>query len=163
MKISGKGSGSLIGGYLMKFVGTRPTYQIFAAATFITGCVYYLFNKFCIGKGAMGDENDICKKKPTSVDVETQDDSKKDSDKPTTPPDVVSKTEISKSSDVEVPKAFNSQGKLTTDSVDGSSDSGFDNPAYNENDCETVNGTKKDDKSKVWYLWYIVYNDYKLG
>ncbi|CAH2102390.1 unnamed protein product [Euphydryas editha] len=145
----GKGSGSLIGGYLMKFFGTRPTYQIFAAATFITGCIYYLFNKFYIGKRAMGDENDICKKKPTNLDIENRDDLKKDSVKPTTPLDVVSKSEVSKNSEVEAPKALNTQVKLTSDSVDGSSDSGVDNPAYNENSCETDNSRINDDKSKM--------------
>ncbi|XP_075232468.1 uncharacterized protein LOC142330866 isoform X2 [Lycorma delicatula] len=44
----GKGAGSLIGGYLMQAVGTRPTYQIFSAVTLVTGCIYYLFNHFYI-------------------------------------------------------------------------------------------------------------------
>ncbi|XP_014252834.1 uncharacterized protein LOC106668510 [Cimex lectularius] len=44
----GKGAGSLIGGYLMEGVGTRPTYQIFSAVTLITGCIYFLFNHFFI-------------------------------------------------------------------------------------------------------------------
>ncbi|XP_047530500.1 uncharacterized protein LOC125066465 [Vanessa atalanta] len=143
----GKGSGSLIGGYLMKFFGTRPTYQLFAAATFITGCFYYLFNKFYIGKSAMGDENDICKKKPTTVDVENQDAINKDTEKANTPLDVVSKSDVNKNSVTEVPKALNPQVKLPSDSADGSSDSGFDNPAYNENDNVTsANDTKKDEK-----------------
>lgn len=42
----GKGSGSLIGGYLIKYFGTRPTYVIFAAATLVTGFWYYFLNKF---------------------------------------------------------------------------------------------------------------------
>lgn len=32
----------------MKAVGTRATYQIFAAITFITGCLYYAFNRIYI-------------------------------------------------------------------------------------------------------------------
>ncbi|KAK9504834.1 hypothetical protein O3M35_009014 [Rhynocoris fuscipes] len=44
----GKGAGSLAGGFLMESVGTRPTYQIFALVTLLTGCIYYLFNKFYI-------------------------------------------------------------------------------------------------------------------
>uniref|UniRef100_A0A0A9W421 Major facilitator superfamily domain-containing protein 6-A n=1 Tax=Lygus hesperus TaxID=30085 RepID=A0A0A9W421_LYGHE len=58
----GKGSGSLIGGYLMQTVGTRPTYQIFAGVTLLTGFVYFLFNYFCIerhGKGAIEKEGDV--------------------------------------------------------------------------------------------------------
>ncbi|XP_054269078.1 uncharacterized protein LOC128990629 [Macrosteles quadrilineatus] len=44
----GKGSGSLVGGYLMKAVGTRATYQIFSAVTLVTGCLYYAFNHLYI-------------------------------------------------------------------------------------------------------------------
>ncbi|CAH2050547.1 unnamed protein product, partial [Iphiclides podalirius] len=88
----GKGAGSLIGGYLMKFVGTRPTYQIFALATFLTGCVYYLFNKFYIGKRpCIDDENDICKKRPINLDVEGCDASKIQNDKTCPPQDVATK------------------------------------------------------------------------
>ena len=32
----------------MKAVGTRPTYQIFSAMTLLTGCLYFLFNRFYI-------------------------------------------------------------------------------------------------------------------
>ncbi|XP_039285429.1 uncharacterized protein LOC111051467 [Nilaparvata lugens] len=53
----GKGAGSLIGGYLMQAVGTRPTYQIFSATTLITGCIYYLFNHFYIKQRAVQKEN----------------------------------------------------------------------------------------------------------
>uniref|UniRef100_A0A1B6CUD4 Major facilitator superfamily (MFS) profile domain-containing protein n=1 Tax=Clastoptera arizonana TaxID=38151 RepID=A0A1B6CUD4_9HEMI len=48
----GKGAGSLIGGYLMKAVGTRPTYQIFSVVMLITGCLYYIFNHFYIVRRA---------------------------------------------------------------------------------------------------------------
>jgi len=47
---TGKGSGSLVGGYLMKAVGTRATFQIFSAVTLITGCIYYAFNHIYIVK-----------------------------------------------------------------------------------------------------------------
>ncbi|RZF39206.1 hypothetical protein LSTR_LSTR012948 [Laodelphax striatellus] len=53
----GKGAGSLIGGYLMQAVGTRPTYQIFSATTLITGCIYYLFNHFYIKQHTVQREN----------------------------------------------------------------------------------------------------------
>ncbi|XP_073990994.1 uncharacterized protein [Rhodnius prolixus] len=59
----GKGAGSLAGGFLMESVGTRPTYQIFAAVTLLTGCIYYLFNKFYIIRHS--DEN-VEKDKQTS-------------------------------------------------------------------------------------------------
>ncbi|XP_043287431.1 major facilitator superfamily domain-containing protein 6-B [Venturia canescens] len=60
----GKGSGSLIGGYLMKAFGTRPTYQIFAAASLITGIVYFMFNYLYLKKRPQVEGNDIVKKKP---------------------------------------------------------------------------------------------------
>ncbi|CAH0727396.1 unnamed protein product, partial [Brenthis ino] len=135
----GKGSGSLIGGYLMKFFGTRPTYQLFAAATFITGCFYYLFNQFYIRKRAMGDENDLCKKKPAILDAE-----KREKINPTI--DVATENEVNK---IETSKATNPQIKLVSDSIDGSSDSGVDNPAYNDNVETTVNDKKNDDKTKI--------------
>ncbi|XP_058802844.1 uncharacterized protein LOC131670884 [Phymastichus coffea] len=60
----GKGSGSLIGGYLMKAFGTRPTYQIFSGATLLTGLVYLCFNVFYLSKRPQVEGNDIVKKKP---------------------------------------------------------------------------------------------------
>ncbi|XP_026758900.2 uncharacterized protein LOC113518264 [Galleria mellonella] len=135
----GKGSGSLIGGYLMKFFGTRPTYQIFAAATFITGCIYYLFNQFYIRKRVLNHDIDICKKKP-DLDVECRDTIVTDKVNSTT--DVASKN-ISK--ELDKPKILDlNQQKSVIDSIDGGSDSGVDNPAYN--DTETFsNDTRKDD------------------
>lgn len=61
----GKGSGSLVGGYLMKSVGTRATYQIFSAVTLVTGCLYYAFNHIYIVKGKREQDKDVpevCKK-----------------------------------------------------------------------------------------------------
>lgn len=46
--LTGKGAGSLIGGYLMKGFGTKITYQLFAASMVLTGCMYYVFNKVYI-------------------------------------------------------------------------------------------------------------------
>ncbi|XP_015601775.1 uncharacterized protein LOC107270873 [Cephus cinctus] len=60
----GKGSGSLIGGYLMKALGTRPTYQIFAAVSLITGLMYFIFNAAYLKKRPQVEGNDIVKKKP---------------------------------------------------------------------------------------------------
>ncbi|KAL6420553.1 hypothetical protein ACFW04_014879 [Cataglyphis niger] len=59
----GKGSGSLIGGYLMKAFGTRPTYQIFAVITLVTGIIYLIFNITYLKKQSQFEGNDIVKKK----------------------------------------------------------------------------------------------------
>ncbi|XP_018349319.1 PREDICTED: uncharacterized protein LOC108752755 [Trachymyrmex septentrionalis] len=63
----GKGSGSLIGGYLMKFFGTRPTYQIFAVVTLLTGIIYFIFNVTYLKKRSQLEGNDIVKKKPKNI------------------------------------------------------------------------------------------------
>ncbi|XP_011504820.1 PREDICTED: uncharacterized protein LOC105367748 [Ceratosolen solmsi marchali] len=60
----GKGSGSLIGGYLMKAFGTRPTYQIFAVMSLVTGLIYLLFNITYLMKQPQVEGNDIVKKTP---------------------------------------------------------------------------------------------------
>lgn len=65
----GKGSGSLIGGYLIKAFGTRPTYQIFAVVTLLTGFVYFIFNATYLKKRPQIEGNDIVKKKPKSVEA----------------------------------------------------------------------------------------------
>ncbi|GLV43083.1 uncharacterized protein CBL_14239 [Carabus blaptoides fortunei] len=66
----GKGSGSLIGGYLMKLVGTRPTYQIFAAMTVVTGILYFCFNHFCIKRSTDDDEDGQNEQDITKVPVD---------------------------------------------------------------------------------------------
>jgi len=60
----GKGSGSLIGGYLMKGFGTRPTYQIFAVVTLVTGIIYFIFNAAYLKKRPQLEGNDIIKQRP---------------------------------------------------------------------------------------------------
>ncbi|KAK4871463.1 hypothetical protein RN001_015587 [Aquatica leii] len=57
----GKGSGSLIGGYLMKYIGTRATFQIFAAISAITGLLYFCINYFYMRKWP-SEGTDITKK-----------------------------------------------------------------------------------------------------
>ncbi|KAL0901417.1 hypothetical protein ABMA27_006683 [Loxostege sticticalis] len=132
----GRGAGSLIGGYLMKYFGTRPTYQIFAASTFITGCIYFLFNQFFIRKRTKTDvdADDICKKKPAALDVECRDTLNMEASK--TKVDVAAKLEskAESSPDKAKPQDVNQQAKLTPDSIDGGSDSGVDNPAYTDTD-----------------------------
>lgn len=66
----GKGSGSLIGGYLMKFFGTRPTYQIFSVVTFVTGIIYFIFNATYLKKRSQLEGNDIVKQKPKNIDAQ---------------------------------------------------------------------------------------------
>ncbi|KAL2750551.1 Major facilitator superfamily domain-containing protein 6-A [Vespula maculifrons] len=63
----GKGSGSLIGGYLMKAFGTRPTYQIFAVISLVTGLIYFFFNALYLKKRPQVEGNDIVKKKPKTI------------------------------------------------------------------------------------------------
>ncbi|GAB1866623.1 Macrophage MHC class I receptor 2-like protein [Camponotus japonicus] len=65
----GKGSGSLIGGYLMKTFGTRPTYQIFAMITLVTGIIYFIFNMTYLKKRPQFEGNDIVKKKSKNIDA----------------------------------------------------------------------------------------------
>ncbi|PZC75174.1 hypothetical protein B5X24_HaOG206589 [Helicoverpa armigera] len=132
----GKGAGSLIGGYLMKFFGTRPTYQIFAGATFITGCIYYLFNTFYLRKRAVVYDDDFCKKKKTPADIEGNEPNK-DSDKTVPSIDVASKIEAKQENSVvdKVKEPDSSRTKLVSDSADGGSDSGVDNPTYNETEA----------------------------
>ncbi|XP_047023812.1 uncharacterized protein LOC124632877 [Helicoverpa zea] len=132
----GKGAGSLIGGYLMKFFGTRPTYQIFAGATFITGCIYYLFNTFYLRKRAVVYDDDFCKKKQTPADIEGNEPNK-DSDKAVLSIDVASKIEAKQENSVvdKVKEPDSSRTKLVSDSADGGSDSGVDNPTYNETEA----------------------------
>ncbi|KAJ0182447.1 hypothetical protein K1T71_001816 [Dendrolimus kikuchii] len=135
----GKGAGSLIGGYLMKFFGTRPTYQIFAGATFITGCIYYLLNKFYLRKRANRYDNDIYKKKPVT-DIESREMS---NDKQNSNKDVASKIENTKLDNLSTEKTLvtNQGDKIVSDSIDGGSDSGVDNLAFSE--TESTNGGKK--------------------
>ncbi|KAG7205834.1 hypothetical protein KM043_007775 [Ampulex compressa] len=64
----GKGSGSLIGGYLMKAFGTRPTYQIFAVVSLVTGIIYFLFNVTYLRRRPQVEGNDIVKKKPKKLE-----------------------------------------------------------------------------------------------
>ncbi|XP_014276523.1 uncharacterized protein [Halyomorpha halys] len=75
----GKGAGSLIGGYLMEAVGTRPTYQIFSAVTLLTGCLYFLFNRFYIVHHA---ESSMDEKDDKGKEIEKHSDPKTDGKEP---------------------------------------------------------------------------------
>jgi hypothetical protein len=128
----------------MKYFGTRPTYQIFAASTLLTGCIYFLFNKFYLRKRAMNDDNDLCKKKPAPADVECRETYSMDGNKPTNNLEVA-KTDSKLENNADNSKATDSKQppKVTSDNIDGGSDSGVDNPAYN--DTEAPNDVKKED------------------
>lgn len=82
----------------------------------------------------MSDENDICKKR-SPTDVEGQD---KIKDEKTT--DVI-QTEDSNEDKLKVTDL--QKTKLVADNTDGGSDSGVENPAYNETEA-TSNGTRKE-------------------
>lgn len=131
----------------MKFFGTRPTYQIFAGATFITGCIYYLFNILYIRKRASKtDDSDFCKKKPASSDVECNE-TNKDGDKVLPTTDVATKIEAKQENMISMEnktKEPESRAKLVADNTDGGSDSGVDNPAYTE--TESSEARKEDSK-----------------
>ncbi|XP_012220725.2 uncharacterized protein [Linepithema humile] len=59
----GKGTGSLIGGYLIKAFGNRPTYQIFAVVTLLTGIIYFIFNVTYLKKRSqLRDDNTVKEK-----------------------------------------------------------------------------------------------------
>lgn len=124
----------------MKYFGTRPTYQIFAGATFITGCIYFLFNKFYIRKHVTTDDDDICKKKP-ALDVESRE---MEQSKASAPPDVAAKVEGKPENADKAKVECNQQTKLAPDNIDGGSDSGVDNPAYTDTD----NSSERKDDSK---------------
>lgn len=134
----------------MKFFGTRPTYQIFAGATFITGCIYYLFNVFYIRKRAVNDDNSVCKKKSLPVDIEGNETSK-NSDKAIPSIDVARMTDVKQESlhsSVDKTKEVDlNRTKLVSDNADGGSDSGVDNPTYT--DTETVDSKKEASKVNV--------------
>ncbi|XP_077298637.1 uncharacterized protein LOC143919921 [Arctopsyche grandis] len=66
----GKGAGSLVGGYMMNAIGTRLTYQIFAGVSMITGCIYFLFNKFYIARNTKHQDK-TWQKNPKGKDVES--------------------------------------------------------------------------------------------
>ncbi|XP_030746351.1 major facilitator superfamily domain-containing protein 6-like [Sitophilus oryzae] len=57
----GKGVGSLIGGYLIKPIGIRHTFQVFAVFTIIIGIIYFAFYHFYIKKRP-SEGTDITKK-----------------------------------------------------------------------------------------------------
>lgn len=69
--ISGKGVGSLIGGYLIEPIGIRHTFQVFSVATAVIGFVYLGFYHVYLKKHP-SQGTDITKK--DSIKPEIQDD-----------------------------------------------------------------------------------------
>lgn len=51
----------------MKAFGTRPTYQIFAVISLVTGLIYFFFNALYLKKRPQVEGNDIVKKKPKTI------------------------------------------------------------------------------------------------
>ncbi|KAF4523119.1 hypothetical protein B566_EDAN003134 [Ephemera danica] len=66
----GKGGGSLIGGFLIKAVGARPTYQLFAVASAGFSVIYFLFHKYVTLKRPQRKINDIMK--PTEREIQME-------------------------------------------------------------------------------------------
>ncbi|XP_059482974.1 major facilitator superfamily domain-containing protein 6-like [Neocloeon triangulifer] len=66
----GKGAGSLIGGFMIKAVGTRPTYQIFAAACAGFAGVYYLFHNYFTLRRPKRRMNDIMKPSDPEIQLD---------------------------------------------------------------------------------------------
>lgn len=128
----------------MKAFGTRQTYQIFAASTLLTGCIYFLFNRFYIRKRFVDTGVDLYKKKPPVLDVECRETLPNELEKPN---DAVAKVDADKSNTVNANNKAKEKvigdttpGKLVADTADGGSDSGVDNPAYV--DAENASETK---------------------
>ncbi|XP_045495016.1 major facilitator superfamily domain-containing protein 6-A-like [Colias croceus] len=135
----GKGAGSLSGGYLMKYFGTRTTYRLFAGATLVTGCIYFLFNRFCIRKFVKDRENNACKK-ANMLDVEGVE----------TIRGQKVNTDVAKDASKLNEMSNLDRLKLVTDSTDGGSDSGVENPAYTEHEGSAAENVKREEsKEKV--------------
>lgn len=54
----------------MKAFGTRPTYQIFAVITLVTGIIYLIFNITYLKKQSQFKGNDIVQKKSKNIDAQ---------------------------------------------------------------------------------------------
>ncbi|XP_032528693.2 uncharacterized protein LOC116778779 [Danaus plexippus] len=139
----GKGAGSLIGGYLMKFVGTRPTYQLFAIGTLVTGCFYYLFNRFYIRKRSRCD-GDICKKKTETLDIENRDGANKEPEKHNSL-DVDTRNEMTKNMAIGATLNLKTEVTPVSFNTDGASDVGFDNHAFNDDEKKKLAANDKKD------------------
>ncbi|XP_031336039.1 uncharacterized protein LOC116165602 isoform X2 [Photinus pyralis] len=118
----GKGSGSLVGGYLMKYVGTRTTFQIFSAVAAVTGLIYFCFNHFYM------------KKWPS----EGRDITKKDSLQPT--PSIIGVNVNEKVSDVET---YESTGKDILPYEDALTNYGYEDTENIETEYTVSNGNTK--------------------
>jgi hypothetical protein len=64
--IKGRGLGSFVGGFLMKFYGTRSTFRILGAAAFFVGLNYFFFNLFYIRRKRLNKEK-VDKKTPDEL------------------------------------------------------------------------------------------------
>jgi hypothetical protein len=60
----------LIGGFMIKNVGTRPTYQIFAISSVVFSIIYFLFHKFVTLKRPQRKINDIMKPQDREIQME---------------------------------------------------------------------------------------------
>ncbi|XP_051153440.1 uncharacterized protein LOC127276820 [Leptopilina boulardi] len=132
----GKSCGGLVGGFLMKGVGTRPTYQIFALASLLTGLMYYVFNVTYLKKRPQVEGNDIVKKEPKKKKTTGQNDLENGS------VEIVSKGEEEKKKKKK--KTTTKQHQQIPDKEKIAQ--GYDNKAYSKDamKIESANPTSKD-------------------
>ncbi|KAK4026589.1 hypothetical protein OUZ56_015594 [Daphnia magna] len=64
----GRGLGSLVGGFLMKYYGTRATFRILGVGALFVGVLYFFFNVFYIRRRHLNREK-IEKKMPDEPDI----------------------------------------------------------------------------------------------
>lgn len=160
--VAGKGTGSLVGGYLMKAVGTRHTYQVFSAMCAVVGSMYFFFNKFYLRKRPQIEGNDIIKEKTKFMDKSLN---KKKKDALETAPinDDVSKTyssnDVANGKDIKTTPVECNVNLAYEETGDGASpkdsqekpaaDGGVDNPAVELEDVVSEKEQSAENKDKV--------------
>lgn len=137
----GKSCGGLVGGFLMKGVGTRPTYQIFAVATLLTGLMYFVFNVTYLKKRPQVEGNDIVKKEPKKKKTTTTTAGQNDLENGSV--EIVSKEE-KKTKTKQNQKIAAATATAATDKEKIAQ--GYNNKAYSEDPMkiESANPTSKD-------------------
>lgn len=87
--ISGKGAGSLIGGFMIKAIGTRPTYQVFATACAGFSVIYFLFHNYYTMKRPKRRMNDIIKPNDPEIQLDKVTDEKKKATEADATPNII--------------------------------------------------------------------------
>lgn len=125
----------------MKGVGTRPTYQIFAVATLLTGLMYFVFNVTYLKKRPQVEGNDIVKKEPKKKKTTTTTAGQNDLENGSV--EIVSKEE-KKTKTKQNQKIAAATATAATDKEKIAQ--GYNNKAYSEDPMkiESANPTSKD-------------------